>query len=546
MSLLQKKWQIKHKSIEKFLSDRLASLHTPENFYDPFLFKDMQKAVLRIEEAIKNQERIMIFGDYDVDGITGAATLINTLKSLGALVSCRLPHREKTGYGLSKEFIKEFIEKKVNLLITVDCGISCFSEVEFANENNIDVIITDHHHVPEQAPNALAILHPLVEDESYPDRYLTGAGVAFKLSQALIEKHYDPKIAKEKLDALLELAAMGTIADMGPLNNENRLIVSEGLRQMKDTSWLGLKVLKKISGIDENKKMKADDIGFTIGPRINAAGRISDPYLALFLLIQNDSEKALERAQQLEKINFQRRELTQKGTEEVEQKIESLEKLPAIIIEKSSSWHPGILGLIAGKIAEKYNRPTIIFNEKEDKFTASARSPKYFDLPEALSAFKSLLTTFGGHRQAAGLSLEPKNYGSFKKSLEIYTLGKMAGGIIEDELDIDCQIQETDLSFELLKQFAGLEPFGIQNKKPVLLIENVLAHGAQLIGRDKNHLKFQIRVKNQSFDVLAFGKANYFEQLNNERKISLAFTLNENVWQDTRRLQLQFVDLKLL
>jgi len=545
MSVLGKHWKINDDDetlsiLEKLKKNRpvhqekeLVELH------DPFLFSDMAKAVARIEKAIENGERIMIFGDYDVDGITSSAILIQALKKINAKVSCRLPNRVTDGYGLSEKFIDEFIEKEIGLIITVDCGISCISQIKKANENGIDTIITDHHKIPEKIPEALAILHPKICN-NYPCKELTGAGVALKLAQALAEKHIKDDEREDVLARFLELACLGTVSDLGVLAGENRLIVKKGLDHLKDTNIAGLQKLKESAKIEHNTSLNTMNIGFGLAPRINAAGRIGDPYKALFLLLQkHDHEKAKELADELETLNITRREMTEKSIEEINEVLKD-SSLPAIIIESSPDWHVGILGLIAGKIVEKTNRPAMIMQDLGDHYVASARSPEYFNVIEAITKFKDLLMGFGGHPQAAGLSIKKENYEEFKKLISEYTEKKLLEINQRPLIEIDCELSESDLTLDLLDEIEQLEPFGIGNKQPIFMMTKVFVDKIGQVGAKKNHLKFSVH----DINAIAFGMGKYREIISDQSALDIVFQLSRNTWNGRENLSIQILDFK--
>ena len=395
MSVLGRKWIIKNNlNTESILNvllenrgllsddDKQAFLKTDEktNFHDPFLMKDMEKSVKRIMEAIEKNERIIIFGDYDVDGLTSAAIVYKSLKKLNADHSVRLPNREKDGYGLSKKFIEEFIKLEIKLIITVDCGISCANEVSFAKKNGIDTIITDHHAIPENFPSdAYSINHPKQKDCTYPFSELTGAGVALKLAHALFIWNLGEKEAEEEIEYLIELAALGTIGDIGIMQGENRFIVKRGLNNLIKTKSPGLKFLKELAGITEEngKEITVTSVGYQLAPRINAAGRIGDPYSALRLLIGNDEKSIFKYGRELEELNQKRQKMTEETLTQVLEKFEELKQknaLPYILIAEDPSWHVGIIGLSASKLAEKFNRPAIIMQDNGEVLVASARS----------------------------------------------------------------------------------------------------------------------------------------------------------------------------
>jgi single-stranded-DNA-specific exonuclease len=559
MSVLGKKWKILEQDADLSVFEKLLKNrnHKPDeqlkDFHDPFLFSDMEKAVARIKEAIKNEERIIIFGDYDVDGITSTAILFHTLKLFGAQVSYRLPNRVNDGYGLSDKFVDEAAEKGVKLFITVDNGISSRGPVQRAADQGVDVIITDHHRVPEQIPDAAhAIIHPLYDD-NYPYSGLTGAGVALKLAQALIERLWqeNESISKESfLDQLLDLSAMGTVADLGPLTGENRLIVKRGLKQLKDTSWAGLKKLKESSGIRPDDEVCASKIGFRLAPRINAAGRIGDPYLPLSLLLQQEgSPKLNELCQELEDLNQLRRDMTEQIMEEVEQKLQDLtataqETLPKILIFHSPDWHVGILGLVAGRIAEKFARPTILLKERENDFVASARSPEFFNIIEALSANAQLLDKFGGHAQAAGFNVKKEQLQDLKKALNETAEEQLIDKELKSSLTIDCELNLNEISLGLLQESQKLAPFGIANAKPLFLLKQAQASFVETVGAESRHLKFSIQTPISQIKTIAFNLGDHAPKLRESPQVDIVFHIENNRWRNRDNLQLLIVDFK--
>ncbi len=550
MSVLGKKWHIvnssEKSSFEKLLENRGLDLTQElEEFHDPFLLSDMEKALQRIQLAINNQDRILIFGDYDVDGISATAILVHTLQKLKANVSYRLPHRVDDGYGLSLKFIEEFTEKEIKLLITVDCGIACIKEVELANQHGIDVIVTDHHTIPAELPAAYAILHPL-HLTGYPCGNLTGAGVALKLAQALLQRE-NAGDSEEILDTLLDFACLGTIADMVPLKGENRLIVRRGLHNLRDTKWLGIQALKQFSGIEANSVCDTYSVGFQIAPRINAAGRIGDPYLALSLLLENqDPAKAKQLAEKLDNLNLARRNMTEHGIISVQEKIDP-DNLPAIIIEKSADWHAGVIGLLAGKLSEKYNRPSIVCQEMEGQIVGSARSPEYFNIVEAIGACSEHLISFGGHAQAAGFSVSKENFPKFAEKIQVYSEAKVATLIeeVKPTLRIDCEISQEELNRDFAAKITSLQPFGVGNQKPTFLLRDLEIHNPSLVGSDGKHLSFSAFNSNEKLRVIAFNMGSHAANCRQGEKIDLVCSFEQKIWQGKEYLELMALDFAL-
>ena len=554
MSVLGKKWIIKSRSANATIFDKLLenrSLTSEEisdevAFHDPFLMKDMQKSVDRIMKAIANEERIIIFGDYDVDGLTSTAILYHALKKLNAKHSARLPNREKDGYGLSKQFIDEFNQLKVKLVITVDTGISCKKEIDYANKKGIDIIVTDHHQVPETPPKAYAINHPKQKDCSYPYEELTGAGVAFKLAHALLLHNLGEDGVNEHLPPLVELAALGTIADLGELKDENRMIVKEGLKNLFKTSSPGLKVLKSLVGVKEGE-VTTTTVGFQLAPRINAAGRIGDPYIALKLLIGEDEQQLFSYGKELEELNKKRQEMTTTSFFEAIKKFDNYEKmgqLPYILIDSHPDWHVGIIGLTASRLADRFGRPAIIFQDLDDTLVASARSIEAFNIIEAIAAHKDLLVTFGGHKEAAGLTIKKKNFKKFKAQIESYAKKLLKNQDLRSSIEIDCEIQSDDISEKLVDEINKLKPFGISNKRPLFIIKGAKPAFLETVGRNKDHLKFEAEIEGKSIPVIGFRLGDHMGSARKHRSLDLACHVDINEWNGKKKIQLELVDFR--
>lgn len=544
-SILNKKWEIlnvsdaplrtkllKNRGLEK--SAEIEEFLEPEKygkFHDPYKFEDMEKVFKRIHAAIEKKERVIVFGDYDVDGITSAAILVKTLAKLGANVSYRLPHRVSDGYGLKEKFVREFIKLGVGLVITVDCGISCGAEIELAHKNGIDVIVTDHHAIPASPPKkAFAIIHPLYS--GYPFKDLTGAGIAFKLAQALTEDACD----------FLDLAAMGTVADIGLLTGENRLIVKRGLMRLAKTNFTGLQSLKELAGIKDGE-VGTREIGYRIGPRINAAGRIDSPYFALQLLLNEDEEKGKRLARKLEDLNTKRQDMMQKAFCEAGQYFENNKEF--ILIKEDKDWHVGIIGLIAGKLTEKYGLPSIILQDLGGHLTASARSPEHFNIIEALTLHSKYLTYFGGHAQAAGFEISKKKYGAFKKALEKYAKKKLDGKDLRPVLKIECEIGDYDVNEKTLDLINSMEPFGAGNEAPKFLIKDIEVESIKGVGKNKSHLKISAFKNKHKLDIIAFQFGEYINEIRGHKKIDAVVSLENNTKEGYEGIQVKAVDLQM-
>lgn len=556
MSVLGKLWKIKNNksdlpTLEKLLENRnilsrkdkidfLRADFDAEN-HSPFLFRDMNKAVARIQTAIKNGEKIIVFGDYDVDGISGTAIVVHVIHSLGGTISYRLPHRVNDGYGLNKSFISEFKNLGLGLLITVDCGVSCAEEVALAQEYGIDVIVTDHHAIPEQMPDrAYAILHPLHRQENYPFRFLTGAGVALKLGQALLEKSDRGDHAVEH-DLIVKFASLGTVADMGPLYGENRSIVKKGLALLRDSEWKGLKYLKKHSGIDEGEEVTSTSVGYRLAPRINAAGRISTPYLALQLLLKND-ESAEKLAEKLDDLNRKRQVMTSKALDIAEQILDNQLQNELLLVAHSDQWHSGILGLLAGRLAEKYYRPTIIMEDRGTELVGSARSPESFSLIQALTEQKRILSHFGGHRQAAGFSLPKEHLAEFIKNIQNYAKNTIDKSSLQPHINIDCELNFSELDEDFYSEIKDLEPFGMENEEPVFLLSGVSPLTPKLVGNNQNHLKFTAGKNGKTINAIGFNLGKFYDRLIKKESIDIVCSLGVNRYLDRADLQIKVLD----
>ncbi|MFC1655866.1 single-stranded-DNA-specific exonuclease RecJ [Patescibacteria group bacterium] len=562
MSVLGKKWEIKNADgnksvIDKILANRglsdpddLALFLKPDfnkDFHDPYLMGGMDRAVERIEKAIKNKERIIVYGDYDVDGISGCAILVLTLQHLGAEVSYRLPHRLNDGYGLNEKFIDEFKEAGVTLLITVDCGISNAKEVAIAKEKGVETIITDHHQIPQNYPEAAyEVLHPARPDSNYPFKDLTGAGVAFKLAHALLRHDGHGEDDNSLIFALLDLASLGTVADCGPIVGENRLIVKKGLEMLPQTKWEGLKFLQEIAGIDGTKKLSTYNIGYQIAPRINAAGRIDSPYYALQLLIQGgETENAKKLANKLETLNKKRQIMLADAFEEAERRYKEEERSSPdekMIIHYDKDWHVGIIGLVAGRLSEKYSKPSIILQDFGDYLVASARSPQFFNIVEAITECSSYLDHFGGHAQAAGFSLKKENLKAFMTDIKKYTKNKLKKCDLQQPLSIDCEIKSDELSWETVELIESLEPFGIANERPKFVLKDAEINEAKSVGKEHNHLSIDVSKDGTRLKGIAFNMGGFTDFVRTHRSLDIVFQLERNEWKGRKSLQMKIVD----
>ncbi len=569
MSLLGKRWILKNRDPEQKLIDKIMAnrgleqsdliatfFSDKEEFLDPFLMKDMKKAVERITKAIAEKERIIVYGDYDVDGITGTTILVKTLARLGALVSYRIPHRFDDGYGLHDKYIDECASIGAKLIITVDCGISCAPQIAKANTLGIDTIVTDHHTIPDILPQAYAILHPLQSDCPYPFKGLTGSAVAFKFASALLQS-LSPDAHLEFLESLTDLASFGTVADCGPLIGENRTIVKRGLKAFKRTRWTGLRHMKQLAKIDDNE-IDTTTIGFKLAPRINAAGRIDHPYVALQLLLrEEDDTRTRALAEKLESLNVQRQEMTRRAIDEA-MKFYKPQYHKHLFIAHSKDWHTGILGLIASRAVNTFGCPAIILQDRGDMLVASARSIDGCNITDLIGSQAQNLVTFGGHAAAAGFSVSKEKLHIVER--EFYkTAQKLWGsesGGFTPTLGLDCEVAHHELTVENALLIEKMQPFGIGNEKPLLALRNAIVTEISLIGKQHNHARLTImpqRSAGSSGPVPVPITGIFFSapekilrrQIPNDAPVSIACNLELNRFRGKTTLQLMVTDVEV-
>ncbi|MFC1615310.1 single-stranded-DNA-specific exonuclease RecJ [Patescibacteria group bacterium] len=623
-----------------------------EDLYDPFLFKDMRKAIDRVLKAIENNEKITIFGDYDADGVTSVVVLEKAIKSLEIRnwkleipnVDVYIPHRGKEGYGLNEKAIKLIKENGSSLIVTVDCGISNYEVIDYANDLGFDVIITDHHQPPEKLPNAFAIINPKVSGEKYPFKDLAGVGVAFKFAQALVKdtnkrklepvlrhslklrrhavaesydkaKHESTRIGEslchsaldaesrsrsrikcppirrtggmtnetaagtmatspDKIKWLLDLVAIGTVADCSPLVGENRTLVKYGLIVLNKTRNLGLKALIESAGLaktqvegvrccDIERQMLKEvainvntwNIGFQIAPRLNAAGRLDHANTAYQLLITESVEEARRITLLLNEANNKRQEMTKKATDEAKKIIEKDQKDNLILFAKNNNWQAGIIGLVAGRISEQYYRPVFIFTKIDKKSVASGRSIPEFDVTKALKQTEEYLERYGGHSQACGLELKSeKKYGDFLKKFLKIADEKLHGFDLTPLLHIDGEIKAENVNWETWDNLQKIEPYGMVNPQPIFLIRDLQIMEVRIIGKDSNHLKLRLGCVNETgtqkiINAIGFSlndkERAWGEKLKVSDFIDVAGRIDVNEWNGNRELQMKIVDLRL-
>lgn len=530
-SILVKKDIVEDKEIKKFLEP------TRNDFYDPFLLQGMDIAVDRIIKAIENKERIIIYGDYDVDGITSISVLKQFLENRGIEVAETIPNRLDEGYGLNKEAIERIAEEKYTLMITVDCGISGIEEIDYANSLGIETIVTDHHEPLDILPNALAVIDPKIKDNKYPFNQLAGVGVVFKLIQAISQKlNLDEKEYLKYLD----LVAIGTISDIVPLVDENRVIAKLGLKLVEVTKNLGLKTLINSLGYQRITSMT---ISFGVAPRINACGRMGQAEEALKLFLTQDILEAQELTNKLNEYNRVRQEIEKKIYEDAIEKIEKNNmKDNNCIVLAGENWHHGVIGIVASKITDMYFKPSILICMEEEEGKGSGRSIPGFDLHNALCKTSNYLQKYGGHEMAVGLSLYKKDFEEFKKSFEEYASSCDVEKIIPI-INIDKQVTNKELTVENVKDLAKLEPYGEANKCPLFLYKNLKIDSIRSLTEGK-HIKLTLKTDNNTvISAMGFNMGHRAEEFLIGDKVDIVGTLEINYFNGMESVQFNLKDI---
>jgi single-stranded-DNA-specific exonuclease len=508
-----------------------------EQFHDPFLLKDMDKAVERIKEAIDKQEPILIFGDYDADGISSTTVMMKTLEDLGANVDFYIPNRFTEGYGPNEAAFRHASESGIRLIITVDTGISAINEAKIAAELGLDLIITDHHEPGLILPECFAIIHPKLEDSMYPFKDLAGVGVAFKLAHALygqVPTH------------LLEIAVIGTIADLVPLKDENRHIAKAGIQKLMQTTNIGLKALLKVCGIEPHT-VTEETIGFSLGPRINAVGRLGDAAPAVHLLLTNDTEEALALAEEIDVLNRSRQTIVNEITEEAIAMVEESLTIgdQKVIVIGKENWNSGVIGIVASRLVDKFYRPTIVLSYDNHKGLAkgSARSIDGFDLFQNLSVCRDILPHFGGHTAAAGMTLKIDDVSELRNRLNQLASEQLSEEMLVPVTQLDGEFLIEDLQLDSIKEMMLLAPFGMNNPKPKVLIKDTGISNIRKIGSEQNHLKLTIEKNGLLFDSIGFGLGRIYDEISPSSTISVIGELSINEWNNVQKPQLFLQDI---
>ena len=511
------------------------------HLHNPWLMKDMDKAVERIAKAITQNEKILVFGDYDVDGTTSVACMYQFIKKIYNNVDFYIPHRYKEGYGISQQGIDFAKQNNFSLIISLDCGIKSIELIKYAKELLIDFIVCDHHLPDEELPCAVAILNPKQKNCNYPYKELCGCGVGFKLMQALAE-HY--KLEQNSYLQYLDLAATAIAADIVPITGENRVMAFYGLQKVNENPNAGIKALMHLAGLQ--KQISIGSLVFVIAPRVNAAGRMDDAKKAVQLFIEEDFNNALHYAEMLHSDNTDRKEADTSITEEALAIIENtllLQNKKTTVVYQEH-WHKGVVGIVASRLIEKYYRPTVVLTKSGDVIAGSARSVAGFNLYEAIHTCREHLLGYGGHFAAAGLTMLPENLTAFTEAFEVAVNKTIEPHLLIPEIIIDAEISFTELTLSFYNILIQMEPFGPENMRPVFIAKKVYNTGFSKIVKEQ-HIRFSLIQHNKTLNGIGFNMVNKFDELLMNKPIDVVFTLDLNEWNNEKHLQLKVIDFKL-
>ena len=523
---------------KRFFRPQLTDLH------DPFLYTDMDIAVTRLNEALGRKERILVYGDYDVDGCTAVALVYKFLQQFYSNVDYYIPDRYEEGYGVSHKGVDFAYETGVKLIIVLDCGIKAIDEIAYAKEKGIDFIICDHHVPDDQLPPAIAILNAKRTESTYPYPHLSGCGVGFKLMQAFAISNGIPF---SRLIPLLDLCAVSIASDIVPIMGENRILAYHGLRQLNSNPSIGLKAIIDICGLTD-REITINDIIFKIGPRINASGRMQNGKEAVSLLVERNYKTAFNQASQINQYNEQRKDLDKAMTEQANQIVEKLtdhQQQKAIVIY-NEEWHKGVIGIVASRLTEIYYRPAVVLTRNEDMATGSARSVAGFDVYSAIASCRDLLENFGGHTYAAGLSMKAEHVEEFKRRFQAYVEEHIQPAQTQPIINIDAVIGFQDITHKLFTDLKKFQPFGPDNQKPVFCTHHVYDYGtSKVVGRDQEHIKLELVDDNSShvMNGIAFGQSSQARYIKTKHSFDIAYTLEDNTHK-RGEIQLQIEDIR--
>lgn len=564
---MKSKWEFNSQYDSQVISEMMQQLHVPrpvarvlfnrglreledvkrfvrpstEHLHDPFLMRDMDKAVDRLILALREQEKILIHGDYDVDGITSTSLLYLFLKDLGGKVFYFIPDRTSEGYGISSTGLEAARTNGCSLIVTVDCGITSFEEVKNAQAMGIDIIVSDHHEVAEQIPEALAVIDPKRKDCDYPFKELAGVGVAYKLAQGITQ---NLNLDKEYIEKYLDLAAIGSAADIVPLVDENRVFVRLGLEKINTDGLEGITTLIETAGLH----VGSIDVGriiYGLAPRMNAVGRLGSASPAVELLITRNHQRAHQIARQLEEENNRRKEIDTRTLNEALTELPhyfNAEQDSAIVLAKDG-WHPGVIGIVASRFIERFFKPTVMISIDNGIGKGSARSVPNYDLHSALKKCSDLLIQFGGHKYAAGLSIKEENIPQFRERFNQVTAETLTADDFVPKIKIDDELTFDNINQDLINMLDRLQPFGPRNSMPIFISENLEVMGEpHIVGRE--HLKFNVRQNGVTFGAIAFGRGSEIDRLKANRTIDLVYNLEKNRWMDQSAIRLKVKDLR--
>ena len=517
----------------------------PDALHPPEQMQDMAAAVTRLARAVRDREKIVVYGDYDVDGVCSTTVLMDFLEYVGADCDCLLPDRHKDGYGLKPPGVEAAIEKGARIIVTVDNGISAYEALVLAEQRDVDVVVVDHHQQLAELPRALAIVNPNRRDCAYPFKGLAGVGVTFKLVQALSECFLSGEERRRYLNELLDLVALGTVADLVPVLDENRLFIQRGLQILQRTERLGLRALKEVASY-RDQPLDAASLGFRLGPRINVAGRLKTPDIALRLLRSADEGEAAQLADELNQLNSQRQALQREGIRQVEEQIGPAEDMEDHIVVVLGEWNAGIVGLLASKLCEKYARPAVVCTQSSEHglCTGSARSIPSYDISAGIHACEEYLKTHGGHPAAAGFSLEIDDFERFRLALIGHANTHISPEALQPVLNIDLMLKSADLTLDTVQQLAALEPFGSGHRRPVFALADCRVIWARQIGAGR-HFKAELEVGSRRCTALWWNQKDLADKVRPGDRLSAAFELEADTYTGNGAVQMVIKDLYL-
>ena len=525
------------RGIKTFTEAKLFFRPELSHLHDPFLMKNMDLAVKRIETAISKKQKILVYGDYDVDGTTSVAMMYSFLKKYNQNIEYYIPCRYEEGYGISLKGIDYANANNFALIIALDCGIRDIEQIDYANEKGIDFILCDHHTPADKIPNAIAVLNPKQKDCNYPYKELSGCGVGFKLIQAYCINN---DISFDEIIEYLDLLTVSIGADIVPMTGENRVLAFYGLKQINSTPRVGLKAL--MDAASKTKELTISDVVFGIAPRINAAGRIEHAKKAVEILVEQDYDRAKSFADGIEENNKIRKDLDQSITKQALEMVDETKKSTVVFSQK---WHKGVVGIVASRLIESYYKPTIVLAENDGLLTGSARSVHDFDLYEAISKCAHLCQKFGGHKYAAGLSIKKENLHPFIDAFEKVVSETITEDQLSPKIEVDMEIDINDVDeklFRIIKQFA---PFGPLNLAPAFISKGVIDTGyGKKLGADKFHLRINAKTVTGSIGGIGFGMGNFFDNIKDYQEFDICYTIEENEWNGKKSLQLMLADIK--